>query len=56
MDIYSVYLNILPHIVVHYRLVIRLLDYLIYLYTVKISYYKRVIYKFEYFKLQRFGI
>ena len=50
------FINILSHIVVHYRLIIYLLDYFIYLYTAKISYYKRVIYKFKYLKLQGFGI
>ena len=56
MDIYSVYLNILLYIVVHYRLVIYLLDYLIYFYMARMSYYRTVIYKFKYLKLQEFKI
>ena len=56
MDIYFIYLDILPHIVVHYRPVICLLDYLICLYMARIFYYKRVIYKFKYLKSQGFGI
>ena len=52
----SVCLDILPHIIIHYRPVIRLLDYLIYFYTVRVSCYRRVIYKFKYLKSQGFGI
>ena len=53
---YSIYLDIFLYIVVYYRLIICLLYYLIYLYIARISYYRRVIYKFKYFKLQEFRI
>ena len=56
INICSAYLNILLYIVVHYRLVIYLLDYLIYLYIARIFCYRRVIYKFKYLKLQGFRI
>ena len=56
INIHSAYLNIFLYIVVHYRLVIYLLDYLIYLYTARIFYYRRVIYKFKYLESQEFGI
>jgi hypothetical protein len=35
----------------YYRLVIYSLNYLIYLYIARMSYYRRVIYKFKYLKL-----
>jgi len=56
MNTRSVYLDVFSHIAVHYRLVIRLLNYLIRLRTARVSYYRRVVYKFKYLKSQRFGI
>ena len=53
---YSIYLNIFLYIVVHYRPVVYSLNNLISLYIARISYYRRVVYKFEYLKLQGFGI
>ena len=50
-NVRSVCLDIFLYIVIYYRLVIRLLYYLICLYTARMSYYKRVIYKFKYLKL-----
>jgi len=45
------YLNIFLYIVVHYRPIIYLLNNPISLYIARMSYYKRVIYKFKYLKL-----
>jgi len=56
MNTRSIYLNIFSHIVIHYRPVICLLDYLIHFYTARMSRYRKVVYKFEYLKSQRFGI
>jgi hypothetical protein len=46
-----IYSDIFSYIVVYYRPVICSLNYFICFYTAKISYYKRIIYKFKYFKL-----
>jgi hypothetical protein len=48
--VYPAYLNIFLYIVVYYRLVIRLLNNLIGLYIARMSYYRGVVYKFEYLK------
>src|ERR1700679_807900 len=56
VNAYSAYLNIFLYIVIYYRLVICSLNYLIHFYMARISYYRRVIYKFKYLKSQRFGI
>jgi hypothetical protein len=48
---YPAYLNIFSYVVVYYRPVIRLLNNLIGLYTARMSYYRGVVYKFEYLKL-----
>ena len=56
MDIYFICLNILPHIVIYYGPVIRLLNYLICLYTARMSCYKKIIYKFKYLKSLGFRI
>ena len=55
MNARSVRLDIFLYIVVHYKPVICLLNYLIRLYAAKISCYRRVIYKFKYLKLQTSG-
>jgi hypothetical protein len=49
--VYSIYSNIFLYIVMHYRLVIRLLNNLIGLYIARISYYRGIVYKFKYLKL-----
>jgi hypothetical protein len=49
--VYPIYLNIFLYIVVHYRLVIYLLNNLIGLYIARMSYYRGVVYKFKYLKL-----
>jgi len=51
MHVYPIYSNIFPYIVVHYRLVIYLLNNLIGLYIARISCYRGVVYKFKYLKL-----
>jgi len=48
---YPVYLNVFLYIVVHYRLVVCLLNDFISLYMARMSYYRGVVYKFEYIKL-----
>jgi len=51
MHAHSIYLNIFLYIVVHYKLVIYLLNNLIGFYMARMPYYKGVIYKFKYLKL-----
>jgi hypothetical protein len=51
-----IYLDIFLYIVIHYRPVICSLNYFIYFYMARMSCYRRVINKFKYLKLQRFGI
>ena len=55
-DTHSAYLDILLYIVIHYRLVVYLLNYFICHYTARMSCYRKVIYKFKYLKSQGFGI
>jgi len=50
MHIYPIYLNVFLYIVVHYRLVVYLLNNLISLYIARMPYYRGVVYKFKYFK------
>jgi hypothetical protein len=47
---YSTYLNIFLYVVMHYRLVVYLLNNLISLRVARISCYRKVVYKFEYLK------
>jgi len=49
--IYPIYLNIFLYVVVHYKLVVYLLNNFVSLYIARISYYREVIYKFKYLKL-----
>jgi len=51
MFIYSIYLNVFLYVVIYYRLAVYLLNNLISLYTARISYYRGIVYKFEYLKL-----
>jgi len=51
MYIRPIYLNVFLYIVVHYRLVICLLNNLISLYTARMPYYRGVVYKIKYLKL-----
>jgi len=48
---HSICLNVFLYIVMHYRLVVCLLNNFISLYIAKVPYYKRVVYKFKYLKL-----
>jgi hypothetical protein len=50
MYAYSIYLNVFLYIVIYYRLVVSLLNNLISLCIARISYYRGIVYKFEYFK------
>jgi len=43
--------NVFLYIVVHYRLVVYLLNNFISLYTARMSCYRGIVYKFEYLKL-----
>ena len=47
----SAYLNVFSYVVVHYRPVVYLLNNLISLRTARMSYYRGIIYEFEYLKL-----
>jgi len=51
MHAYPICLNVFLYIVMHYRLVICLLDNFISLYTARIPYYWEVVYKIKYLKL-----
>jgi len=51
MHAYSACLNVFSYIVVHYRLVVYLLNNLISLRTARMPYYRGVVYKSEYLKL-----
>jgi len=51
MYAHPVYLNVFLYIVVHYRLVVYLLNNLIGLCTARMPYYRGVIYKIKYLKL-----
>jgi len=51
MHAYPIYLNIFSYIVVHYRLLVYLLNNFINLYIAKMPYYRGVLYKFKYLKL-----
>jgi len=51
MHAYPIYLNVFLYIVVHYKLVIYLLNNFINLYMARVFYYKGIIYKLKYFKL-----
>jgi len=51
MHAYSVCLNVFLYVVIHYRLVIYLLNDLIGLRTARMSCYRGVVYKFKYLKL-----
>jgi len=51
MHVYSICLNIFLYIVVNYRPVVCLLNNLISLRMARMSYYRGIIYEFEYLKL-----
>jgi len=51
MYAHPIYLNVFSYIVVHYRLVVCLLNNFISLCTARMPYYRGVVYKFEYLKL-----
>jgi len=51
MHAYSVGLNVFSYIVVYYRLVVCSLNNLISLCMARMSYYRGIVYKFEYLKL-----